>query len=103
MNATTQSVPHSAAPFEPQAEAKKISAVVYLATNRPLLEDLATRSGGQVFEPEDATQLVERLKKAIATRQNRVETRLGRSAWTLILFLLLLSTEWVVRKFVGLP
>jgi len=36
MNATTQSVPHSAAPFEPQAEAKKISAVVYLATNRPL-------------------------------------------------------------------
>jgi hypothetical protein len=79
------------------------SEMVDLATNRPLLEDIATRSGGQVFEPEDAGQLVERLKKAIITRQGRVETRLGRSAWTLILFLLLLSAEWVTRKFVGLP
>jgi hypothetical protein len=77
--------------------------MVELATNRPLLEDLASRSGGEVFEPEDAGQLVERLEKALAVRQFRNETRLGRSAWTLGLFLLLLTVEWVWRKLAGLP
>jgi hypothetical protein len=77
--------------------------MVELGTNRPLLEDLAQRSGGQVFEPEDAGELVERLKKAISTRQFRSETRLWRSWWTLLVFLLLLTVEWVARKFVGLP
>src|SRR5207253_3319915 len=69
--------------------------MVDLATNRPLLEDLANRSGGEVFEPEDAGKLIERLHKAIAVRQFRNEVRLGRSPWTLVLFLLLLSIEWV--------
>ena len=77
--------------------------LVELATNRPLLDDLAQRSGGQVFEPEDAGQLVERLQKALAVRQYRSETRLWRSAWTLVLFLLLLTGEWVTRKLSGLP
>ncbi|MFL5341831.1 MAG: hypothetical protein ACJ8F7_16925 [Gemmataceae bacterium] len=77
--------------------------MVDLATNRPLLDDLAQRSGGQVFEPEDAGQLVEKLQKALAVRQYRTETRLWRSAWTLALFLLLLTGEWVTRKLVGLP
>jgi hypothetical protein len=77
--------------------------MVELGTNRPLLEDLAQRSGGQVFEPEGAGELVERLKKAISTRQFRNETRLWRSWWTLLVFLLLLTVEWVTRKMVGLP
>ena len=77
--------------------------MVELGTNRPLLEDLAQRSGGQVFEPEQAGELVERLKKAISMRQFRNETRLWRSAWTLFLFLLLLTAEWVWRKMAGLP
>jgi hypothetical protein len=77
--------------------------MVELGANRPLLTDLAERSGGQIFEAEDAGQLVERLKKAIATRQIRSETRLWRSAWTLLLFLALLTGEWVARKFAGLP
>ncbi len=77
--------------------------MVELGTNRSLLEDLAQRSDGQVFEPEDAGELVERLKKAISMRQFRHETRLWRSAWTLVLFLLLLTVEWVGRKLAGLP
>jgi hypothetical protein len=77
--------------------------MVELATNRPLLEDLAARSGGEVFEPEDAGKLVERLQKALAVRQFRSETRLWRSAWTFALFLILLSVEWVWRKLSGLP
>jgi hypothetical protein len=77
--------------------------MVELGANRPLLADLAERSVGQMFEAEDAGQLVEKLKKAIATRQLRSETRLWRSAWTLLLFLALLTGEWVARKLVGLP
>ena len=79
------------------------SEMIDLATNRPLLEDLATRSGGEVVEPEDAGKLVERMQKALAERHYRTETQLWRSAWTLILFLLLLTIEWVWRKWVGLP
>ncbi len=77
--------------------------MVELGANRPLLEDLAQRSGGQVFEPQDAGSLIEQLKKAISVRQFRNETRLWRSAWTLIFFLVLLTTEWVARKLSGLP
>jgi hypothetical protein len=79
------------------------SEMVDLSTNRPLLEDLASRSGGEVVEPEDASKLVERMQKALAHRHYRTETRLWRSAWTLVLFLLLLTVEWVWRKWVGLP
>jgi hypothetical protein len=77
--------------------------MVDLATNRPLLEDLAQRSGGQVFEAEDAGQLIEKISKILAKRQYRSETRLWRSYWTLALFLMLLSVEWVARKLAGLP
>lgn len=79
------------------------SEMVDLATNRALLEDLATRSGGEVVEPEDAGKLVERMQKALSERHYRTETRLWRSAWTLVLFLLLLTVEWVWRKWLGLP
>jgi hypothetical protein len=77
--------------------------MVDLATNRSLLEDLAQRSGGQVFEAEDAGQLIEKINKILAKRQYRSETRLWRSYWTLALFLMLLSVEWVARKLAGLP
>jgi hypothetical protein len=77
--------------------------MIELGANRPLLDDLAQRSGGQVFEPQDAGNLIEQLKKAISVRQFRNETRLWRSAWTLIFFLILLTTEWVARKLSGLP
>jgi hypothetical protein len=79
------------------------SELVDLATNRPLLEDLAVRTGGEVVEPEDASKLVDRMQKVLARRHYRTETRLWRSAWTLVLFLLLLSVEWVWRKWAGLP
>jgi len=68
-----------------------------------LLEDLAQRSGGQVFEAEDAGQLIDKINKILAQRQYRSETRLWRSGWTLAFFLILLSVEWVVRKLAGLP
>ena len=79
------------------------SEMTELAANRPLLEDIAARSGGKVFEPEDANELIDHLRQAIATRQVHVEIRLWRSWWTLLLLVVLVTAEWIMRKAVGLP
>src|SRR5262249_28049897 len=47
--------------------------MVELATNYPLLEELAAKSGGQVFGPENATGLVEALTKRAVRHEERVE------------------------------
>jgi len=74
-----------------------------LGTNWLLMEDIAAKSGGKVFPAERAGELVELLQSRSATREYAVEQKMWQSWWTLILFLVLLSLEWVVRKFAGLP
>lgn len=74
-----------------------------LGTNWLLMEDLAAKSGGKVFPAERAGELVELLQSRSATREYAVEQKVWQSWWTLILFVLLLSLEWVTRKFAGLP
>ncbi len=77
--------------------------MVELATNYPLLEELAAKSGGRVFAAEDAAGLVEALAKRAVTRERRAENRLWQWWVTLVLVLSLLTAEWVGRKFAGLP
>jgi hypothetical protein len=77
--------------------------MVELATNYPLLEELAAKSGGQVFAPEDTAGLVEALTKRVVTREERAENRLWQWWVTLVLVLSLLTVEWVGRKLAGLP
>jgi hypothetical protein len=74
-----------------------------LGTNWLLMEDLAAKSGGKVFPAERAGELVELLQSRSATREYAVEQKVWQSWWTLILFVVLLSLEWVTRKFAGLP
>ena len=74
-----------------------------LSTNWPLMEDLATRSGGKVFPAERANELIELLQSRSAKREYSIEQKMWQSWWTLLLFLALLTTEWVARKFAGLP
>jgi hypothetical protein len=74
-----------------------------LGTNWLLMEDLATRSGGNVFPAERANELIELLQSRSATREYAVEQKMWQSWWTLLLFIMLLSLEWVARKFAGLP
>jgi hypothetical protein len=76
---------------------------VELATNWPLCEELAAKSGGQVFAPEDAAGLVKLLTEKQATRSYPVETWLWQSWWTLWVFLLFVTLEWLGRKWAGLP
>jgi hypothetical protein len=74
-----------------------------LGTNWHLMDDLAAKSGGKVFPADRAAELVELLKDRTATREYAVEQKMWQSWWTLILFVALLTMEWVARKFAGLP
>jgi hypothetical protein len=68
-----------------------------------LLENLAAKSGGKVFQPENAADLV----KILASAEEQVADRTPRALWewwpTLVLILFLLTVEWVARKWAGLP
>lgn len=77
--------------------------MVELATNFPLLEELAAKSGGKVFTPENATELVDLLTRHELTREHYSEHRLWQWWVTLVVVLFLLTAEWVARKWVGLP
>jgi hypothetical protein len=74
-----------------------------LGTNWLLMEDIAAKTGGKVFPAAQAAELVDLLQSRSATREYAIEQKMWRSWWTLIVFVLLLSCEWVVRKLSGLP
>jgi hypothetical protein len=77
--------------------------MVELATNYPLLEELAAKSGGQVFAAENTAGLADALMKRAVTREERAENRLWQWWVVLVVVLSLLTVEWVGRKFAGLP
>jgi hypothetical protein len=74
-----------------------------LGTNWLLMEDIAAKTGGKVFPAAQAAELVDLLQSRSATREYAIEQKMWQSWWTLIVFVLLLSCEWVVRKLSGLP
>lgn len=74
-----------------------------LSSNWQLLEDLAAKSGGKVVTADRANEIIDLLKSRTLTKDHRVETRLWESWWTLLLVVTLLTIEWGVRKWVGLP
>jgi hypothetical protein len=77
--------------------------MVELATNFPLLEELAAKSGGKLFTPENARELVDILARNEVTREHYSEHRLWQWWLTLALVLGFLTVEWVGRKLAGLP
>jgi hypothetical protein len=77
--------------------------MVELATNWPLLEELAAKSGGKVFTAETAPELVDLLTRQTAVHVEHHEFRLWQWWVTLVAFLVLLTLEWVARKMAGLP
>jgi hypothetical protein len=74
-----------------------------LTTDWDLLKELGDKSGGAVYAPEDAGQLIDLLTRAEKTRAQGTEHRLWEWWPTLALFLLLLTAEWAGRKWAGLP
>ena len=73
-----------------------------LSADYPLLEELATATGGKVYTPETLDELVGRLQTQTATVEHRTVRPFRQSWWTLGVILLLLSAEWGLRKWNGL-
>jgi hypothetical protein len=78
-----------------------------LATNFALLAALAEASGGEVIPIEEIDRLPSLLQHLVTTKHERIESRPWHDApWTWYLFsliLALLTVEWAVRKWAGLP
>lgn len=76
---------------------------VHLETRYSLLEELAAKSGGKVFTPEDAGELTNLLIGQTVSHTEYHEQRLWQW-WVLLVVLLgLFTAEWVGRKLAGLP
>jgi hypothetical protein len=77
--------------------------LIDLATNWTLLEELASKSGGKVFTPEDASELADLLARQTVPFVEHHEQRLWQWWVVLVLVVSLLTLEWVGRKLAGLP
>ncbi|MCU0702527.1 MAG: hypothetical protein MUF18_00865 [Fimbriiglobus sp.] len=77
--------------------------VVELSADLPLIEEIAANSGGKVYQPEQVKELIEKLRAEVAKIDTRVEYPARKSFLMLMILLGLLTTEWGVRKWVGLP
>lgn len=77
-----------------------------LQADREMLQQVALRTGGEFFHARDMEQVAARLKELPAMKPVRdykkERTGLNEYFWPMILLLLLLSVEWVVRKFYSL-
>ncbi|MCA9082545.1 MAG: hypothetical protein KDA81_00750 [Planctomycetaceae bacterium] len=74
-----------------------------ISCNRPFLEQVATLSGGRVFEPWTLDELPELLRPKDQTEVTVQERTLWDHWSILLLFFALLTAEWVLRKIHGLP
>ena len=69
------------------------------AMNANLMKDLATLTSGQLFREENLHKLPERIGADRAEVRSRMEVALGTSPLYFILLMLVVTIEWVVRKF----
>jgi hypothetical protein len=78
-----------------------------LSTNHALLQNLAERSDGKVYTPEDVEELLARLERRIERTEYRDETKPWRDEpmvwWLMGVLLGLLCVEWIWRKWLELP
>ncbi|HTU20170.1 MAG TPA: hypothetical protein VMG10_19050 [Gemmataceae bacterium] len=77
--------------------------MIDLETRWPLLEEIAAKSGGKVFTPENAGELVDLLVKQSVPHTERHEQKLWQWWVLLVLMLAFLTVEWAARKLAGLP
>ena len=74
-----------------------------VSCNRDFLQQIATVSGGQMMEPWQLSELPSLISPDIQSR-NVIQEKTLWDHWTLlVLFFVLLTAEWVIRKMNGLP
>lgn len=83
---------------------KKLSTeLANISCNREFLQQIATISGGKMMEPWQLNELPELVSPEVESK-NLVDERTIWDHWMLlVLFFILLTAEWVIRKTNGLP
>ena len=71
--------------------------------NLPLLDEIATASGGQVVAPDRISELLPMFLGDAREREEIRETPLWDNAWIFALLALVLTAEWLMRRNAGLP
>lgn len=74
-----------------------------VSSNRALLEEIATVSGGRLFQPDEVREIPDLFKDVNQTYHKEGEEPLWNRWWVLVLFCGIVMTEWVLRKTNGLP
>jgi len=73
-----------------------------LSLNRTMLEDLATSTGGEYLEAESAGSLARLIEDKSFFTVLQQEREIWNSIWLLLIFVMLISAEWIIRKREGL-
>lgn len=71
--------------------------------NLPLLDEIATASGGQVVTPDRISDLLPMFLGDAREREEIRETPLWDNAWVFALLAIFLTAEWLMRRNAGLP
>ena len=87
-----------AAPSAPYLNAKND-----VSANRPLLEQIASTTGGQFYLINQAKSVTEKFQQVKEKLSQRNEIPLWNHWLIFLVFCGLLMTEWVLRKMNGLP
>ncbi len=69
------------------------------AMNAQLMEDLAKQTGGRFFREENLHELVDSIKRKKVTVPSREEVELWATPLYFLMILLVVTVEWVIRKF----
>ena len=77
--------------------------LVELSADMPLLDEIAKSTGGKVYTPDEVAELIEKLSAQVAKVEMNTEYPARKSWLTLVIVLALLSLEWGLRKWAGLP
>ena len=73
-----------------------------LSVNEELLRQVSMTSGGQYFREEQMDQIIKLIEPLTAGNVEESESPLLESKWWFALLVALLTTEWLIRKRVGM-
>jgi hypothetical protein len=85
-----------------KVQPREAGELAVLNANEDLLKQVATQSGGEFFREEEARELVGRLEPLSRERVFESDTSLWQSWWWFIPLVLLLTGEWILRKWTGM-
>ena len=74
-----------------------------VALNSPLLENLSMKTNGAYYPWASRAELFNKVLPRERQEKINRSTRFNEKSWVLVILIVLLTTEWIIRKRIGLP